>query len=59
VAYTGEALDIGFNVNYLQDVLNHLDCSEIECALGDANSSALITVPGNDDFKYVVMPMRI
>ena len=59
VAYTGEALDIGFNVNYLQDVLNNLDCSEVECALGDANSSALITVPGNEDFKYVVMPMRI
>jgi len=59
VAYTGEALDIGFNVNYLQDVLNNLDCAEVECALGDANSSALITVPGNDNFKYVVMPMRI
>ncbi|HUX25471.1 MAG TPA: DNA polymerase III subunit beta [Burkholderiales bacterium] len=59
VTYTGEGLDIGFNVNYLQDVLNNLDCAEVECALGDANSSALITVPGNDDFKYVVMPMRI
>ena len=59
VIYTGEPLDIGFNVNYLQDVLNNLDCDEIECALGDANSSALITVPGNENFKYVVMPMRI
>ena len=59
VNYAGEALDIGFNVNYLQDVLNNLDCAEVECALGDANSSALITVPGNDSFKYVVMPMRI
>jgi len=59
VAYAGEALDIGFNVNYLQDVLNNLDCAEVECALGDANSSALITVPANDNFKYVVMPMRI
>ena len=59
VAYTGEALDIGFNVTYLQDVLNNLSCIEVECALGDANSSALITVPGNDNFKYVVMPMRI
>jgi len=27
--------------------------------LGDANSSALFTLPGRDDFKYVVMPMRI
>jgi len=59
VNYTGETLDIGFNVNYLQDVLNNLDCDEVECALGDANSSALITVPGNENFKYVVMPMRI
>jgi DNA polymerase-3 subunit beta len=59
VTYAGDPLDIGFNVNYLQDVLNNLDCGEVECALGDANSSALITVPGNDNFKYVVMPMRI
>jgi DNA polymerase III subunit beta len=59
VTYTGDALDIGFNVNYLQDVLNNLDCATVECALGDANSSALITVPGNENFKYVVMPMRI
>jgi DNA polymerase-3 subunit beta len=27
--------------------------------LADANSSALITIPENDQFKYVVMPMRI
>jgi DNA polymerase-3 subunit beta len=59
VDYKGEALDIGFNVQYLLDVLNNLQVPEIECALGDANSSALITEPGKDDFKYVVMPMRI
>jgi DNA polymerase III subunit beta len=57
--YNGEALDIGFNVGYLLDVLNNLETEEIEVALGDANSSALITVPGRTDFKYVVMPMRI
>ncbi len=59
VDYKGDALDIGFNVQYLLDVLNNLEVSDIECALGDANSSALITEPGKDDFKYVVMPMRI
>jgi DNA polymerase-3 subunit beta len=59
VDYKGEALDIGFNVQYLLDVLNNLEVGDIECALGDANSSALITEPGKDDFKYVVMPMRI
>jgi DNA polymerase-3 subunit beta len=57
--YSGEALDIGFNVGYLLDVLNNLETEDIEVALGDANSSALITAPGRTDFKYVVMPMRI
>jgi len=59
VEYSGDALDIGFNVSYLLDVLNNLDVETIDCALGDANSSALFTLPGRGDFKYVVMPMRI
>jgi DNA polymerase-3 subunit beta len=59
VPYKGEALDIGFNVSYLVDVLNNLDVAEVECGLGDANSSALFTLPERNDFKYVVMPMRI
>ena len=59
IAYRGEALDIGFNVGYLVDVLNNLDVAEVECGLGDANSSALFTLPERSDFKYVVMPMRI
>lgn len=59
VGYAGEPLDIGFNVNYLLDVLLNLECESIVLSFGDANSSGLITVPGNDNFKYVVMPMRI
>ncbi len=59
VDYAGDPLDIGFNIVYLLDVLNNLDTEEIDCAVGDANSSMLISVPGMKDFKYVVMPMRI
>ena len=59
VEYAGDALDIGFNVNYLLDVLNNVPGSDIECAFGDASSSALITYASERDFKYVVMPMRI
>ena len=59
IDYGGDSVDIGFNVTYLLDVLNNLKCDSINIALGDANSSALITIPDNDDFKYVVMPMRI
>ncbi|HEX5612958.1 MAG TPA: DNA polymerase III subunit beta [Burkholderiales bacterium] len=59
IQYPGDALDIGFNVNYLLDVLNNVAGSELQCSFGDAASSALITLPSEPDFKYVVMPMRI
>ena len=59
VRYGGDALDIGFNVNYLLDVLNNVPGAELECAFGDASSSALISYESEQGFKYVVMPMRI
>ena len=57
--YHGTALDIGFNVNYLLDGLNNGKQQMTTFSFGDANSSILITEPGNEEFKYVVMPMRI
>jgi DNA polymerase-3 subunit beta len=59
IDYKGDAIDIGFNVTYLLDVLNHVKADKITVSLGDANSSALITSGENAEFKYVVMPMRI
>jgi DNA polymerase-3 subunit beta len=59
VKYAGDSLDIGFNVNYLLDVLNNVSGEAIECVFGDSASSALITYGSEKDFKYVVMPMRI
>ena len=59
IDYDGDPLDIGFNISYLLDVLNHVDCETVTVAMGDSNSSALVQMPGRDDFKYVVMPMRI
>ena len=59
VKYAGDALDTGFNVNYLLDVLNNVTGNELECAFGDSSSSALISYASEKGFKYVVMPMRI
>jgi DNA polymerase-3 subunit beta len=58
-SYSGDEIDIGFNVSYLLDVLANLKAEEVQISLGDSNSSALITLPSDDNFKYVVMPMRI
>ncbi len=59
IEYAGAALDIGFNVTYLLDALNNVECDSIVCSLGDANSSVLMTHGEDVSFRYVVMPMRI
>lgn len=60
ITYDRDAMDIAFNIAYLLDALGHLSTETIQFSLGEANmSSALLTQPGSEDFKYVVMPMRI
>jgi len=59
IDYAGEAIEIGFNVTYLIDALTNMDQDMVQIDLADSNSSALITIPDNTTFKYVVMPMRI
>ncbi|SDI92294.1 DNA polymerase III subunit beta [Billgrantia gudaonensis] len=59
VEYGGEALEIGFNVGYLIDVLNVVAEDRIQMTLSDSNSSALLEEPGGGDALYVVMPMRL
>ena len=59
IDYGGPAIEIGFNVTYLMDALANMDSEMVQIALHDGSSAALITVPEQDGFKYVVMPMRI
>ena len=59
IDYAGDTIEIGFNVTYLMDALANMSVEMIKIELQDTNSSALITVPEQAGFKYVVMPMRI
>ena len=59
IDYDGDSIEIGFNVTYLIDALSNMAQEMVRVELSDSNSSALLTIPGNDTFKYVVMPMRI
>ena len=59
VNYSGEDIEIGFNVNYLLDAIGAVDGQEVALSVVDSNSSCLIRQPGNDDCKFVVMPMRL
>ncbi|MHB8564200.1 MAG: DNA polymerase III subunit beta [Acidiferrobacteraceae bacterium] len=59
VDYTGEEIELGFNVGYLADAVAALDGDEIELGLSDANSSITLRMPGSTDLFYVIMPMRL
>jgi len=59
VAYEGEDLEIGFNVNYLLDALAAVEGSEVEVGLTDGNSSCLIRSANDPGARFVVMPMRL
>ena len=61
VEYSGEDIEIGFNVTYLLDAIGAVDGESVRVSLNDANSSCVISVPDIDssDAKYVVMPMRL
>lgn len=59
VTYSGDELEVGFNVSYLLDVLNVLDGDSIRVSLADPNSSALLEEVDGGDSLYVVMPMRL
>jgi DNA polymerase-3 subunit beta len=59
VDYSGEDIEIGFNVNYLLDALGAVESGSVTLSVLDGNSSCLIREPGKDDSKFVVMPMRL
>lgn len=59
IDYGGDSIEIGFNVTYLIDALANMSQDMVKIELADSNSSALLTIPDNMSFKYVVMPMRI
>ena len=59
IDYAGDAIEIGFNVTYLIDALTNMAQDMVKIELADSNSSALLTIPDDAAFKYVVMPMRI
>ncbi len=59
VDFDKEKIEIGFNVTYLLDVLTVIDSEEVDIMLSDSNSSCIVKAANNENFRYVVMPMRL
>ena len=60
VTYSGITMEIGFNSAYMIDALSVVDEEELTLYFVDENSSSLIHIEnGEDEYKFVVMPMRL
>ena len=59
VEYAGEGLAIGFNSRYLMDVLSAMDGETITLEFNDPLSPCLLREAGNEQYRCVVMPMRV
>ncbi len=57
-SYEGDELEISFNAQYLHDGVEALDCEEIVLLTADKLKPALLRAPDQDDFLYVLMPLR-
>lgn len=57
--YRADGLEIGFNANYLKDILNQIDGDSVELHLADAGAPTLIRQDDKSEALYVLMPMRV
>ena len=59
VEYTGDEISIGFNISYLQDVIDTLDGDIIHICINDQNSGCVVQDNQDQDSTFVIMPMRV
>lgn len=59
VDYKDEKLSLGFNARYIIDALGAMMSEKVTFELQDPLSPVLMKEEGNEDYKCVIMPMRI
>jgi DNA polymerase-3 subunit beta len=59
IEYEGEEVSIGLNAKYVLDILNVIEGDSVTLNLKDQNHSCLFTVGDDDQYKSIVMPMRL
>ena len=59
INYSDELFEIGFNVTYLLEAVNHLEGDIVKLELSSPDSSALLHSTDDSHTRYVVMPIRL
>ena len=57
--YDADSFEIGFNANYLKDILHQIEGDSVELHLADAGAPTLIRQDAKSPALYVLMPMRV
>ncbi|ODS99277.1 MAG: DNA polymerase III subunit beta [Erythrobacter sp. SCN 62-14] len=57
--YGADGMEIGFNANYLKDILDQIEGDSVEMHLADAGAPTLIRQNDASPALYVLMPMRV
>ncbi|MCR9191383.1 MAG: DNA polymerase III subunit beta [Gammaproteobacteria bacterium] len=55
----GEPLTIGLNATYLLDVLNYFNEGVLRLTFGSADSSILVQSVNDEQYQYIIMPMKL
>lgn len=55
----GENFEIGLNSRYLLEALKAVDTEQVQILFNGSNAGVLISPIDGDDFKYMIMPMRL
>ena len=57
--YDGEEMSIGFNISYIQDVIDTIESDSVEICINDQNSGCILLGPEDSKSVFVIMPMRV
>lgn len=52
-------IEIGLNASYVRDFLEAIECDTVAVSFNDAQSAVEFRIAASDDYRYVVMPMRL
>ena len=56
---SGEDMRVIFNVKFIIEFLERVDCQKINFSLNNSSSPVRITTPQIDNFIYIVMPLKV
>ncbi len=59
--FTGEGIELGYNANYITDILAKIDCEEVVFELSNSVSAGVVYAPDipKENFLCLVMPLRL